>query len=391
MLNKIFKFIYNKYDSGIYRIRNIFGIKIVTKPLVNKINILEEKIDKLINRNKMFLSGCYLDYFDNYTNINGIYVSVIVIVYNLGEKYLRQCLESVINQTLKNIEIIIVNDNSPNVDDDKLCLEYSLKDSRIKYIKHEKNIGAGGARSTGLKEANGYSLFFVDGDDYLSLNACEIAFYHLIKYNADIITFGYYIVNGSETNIKDVFCETYPLLYDANIIESFSLTKINPALWNKLYKRDLLLKLGYDFMLTQCRSEDLNANYKIFSLANSLVNIPFSLYYYNFRIGSQENIINDKYLEDIFIVFDNLIEFIKSHNFINEHKKYINLIFINICYYTINEINAKSNDSNKFADKFIFYVHEFINKNLDIMDKKIISKIQTRPDQTRPDQTRPNM
>uniref|UniRef100_UPI0026057169 glycosyltransferase family 2 protein n=1 Tax=uncultured Brachyspira sp. TaxID=221953 RepID=UPI0026057169 len=182
MLNKIFKFIYNKYDSGIYRIRNIFGIKIVTKPLVNKINILEEKIDKLINRNKMFLSGCYLDYFDNYTNINGIYVSVIVIVYNLGEKYLRQCLESVINQTLKNIEIIIVNDNSPNVDDDKLCLEYSLKDSRIKYIKHKKNIGAGGARSTGLKEANGYSLFFVDGDDYLSLNACEIAFYHLIKY-----------------------------------------------------------------------------------------------------------------------------------------------------------------------------------------------------------------
>ena len=190
MLRKIFKFIYHKYDDGIYRIIKIFGIKIVTKPLVNKINLLEEKIDKLIyhnNLNNILLSGYYLDYLSKYSDINGIYISVIVIVYNLGEKYLRQCLESVVNQTLKNIEIIVVNDNSPNLDDDKVCLEYSLKDSRIKYIKHEKNIGAGGARTTGLKAANGYSLFFVDGDDYLSLNACEIAFYHLIKYDVDVV------------------------------------------------------------------------------------------------------------------------------------------------------------------------------------------------------------
>ena len=180
MLKKILKFIYHKYDSGLYRIRKIFGIKIVTKPLINKINLLEEKIDKLLindNRNNIFLSGYYLDYVNNYTNINGIHVSIIVIVYNLGEKYLKPCLESIINQSLKNIEIIIVNDNSPNLEDDKVCLEYSLKDSRIKYIKHEKNTGAGGARTTGLKAANGYSLFFVDGDDYLSLNACEMIIY----------------------------------------------------------------------------------------------------------------------------------------------------------------------------------------------------------------------
>ena len=83
MLKKILRFIYHKYDSGLYRIRKIFGIKIVTKPLINKINLLEEKIDKLLindNRNNIFLSGYYLDYVNNYTNINGIYVSIIVIV-----------------------------------------------------------------------------------------------------------------------------------------------------------------------------------------------------------------------------------------------------------------------------------------------------------------------
>ncbi|WP_295159018.1 glycosyltransferase family 2 protein [uncultured Brachyspira sp.] len=378
MLKRILKFIYSKYDSGIYRIRNIFGIKIVTKPLVNKINVLEEKIDKLIyhnNLNNILLSGYYLDYLSKYSNMNCIYVSVIVIVYNLGEKYLRQCLESVINQTLKNIEIIIVNDNSPNVDDDKLCLEYSLKDSRIKYIKHEKNIGAGGARSTGLKEANGYSLFFVDGDDYLSLNACEIAFYHLIKYDVDVVTFGYFIVNKLKI-ISSIFLEILPLLYGKSIIESFSLSKINPALWNKLYKRDLLLKLGYDFMVTAYRAQDLNANYKIFTVTNSLINIPFHLYYYNIRYDSKDNTINEKYVTDIFFIFNDLINFIKEKKLDENHKKYINASFLdNAVFYIIKRINSSNCDKEKLKTIFKSKVIEFINLNLDFIDKDYLYKI----------------
>ena len=378
MLKKILKFIYHKYDSGLYRIRKIFGIKIVTKPLINKINLLEEKIDKLLindNRNNIFLSGYYLDYVNNYTNINGIYVSIIVIVYNLGEKYLKPCLESIINQSLKNIEIIIVNDNSPNLEDDKVCLEYSLKDSRIKYIKHEKNTGAGGARTTGLKIANGYSIFFVDGDDYLSLNACEIAFYHLIKYDVDVVTFGYFIVNELKI-INNIFLEILPLLYGKTIIELFSLSKINPSLWNKLYKRDLLLKLGNDFMVTPYRAQDLNANYKIFTVTNSLINIPFHLYYYNIRDDSKDNTINEKYVTDIFFIFNDLIDFVKNKNLTEEHKKYINNSFLdNAVFYIINRIN--NSNCNKEMMKNIFFdkAVEFINLNSDFIDKDYLYKI----------------
>ena len=378
MLRKIFKFIYHKYDDGIYRIIKIFGIKIVTKPLVNKINLLEEKIDKLIynnNLNNILLSGYYLDYLSKYSNINGIYIYVIVIVYNLGRKYLRQCLESVINQTLKNIEIIVVNDNSPNLEDDKVCLEYSLKDSRIKYIKHEKNTGAGGARTTGLKAAKGYSLFFVDGDDYLSLNACEIAFYHLIKYDVDVVTFGYFIVNELKI-INNIFLEILPLLYGKTIIELFSLSKINPSLWNKLYKRDLLLKLGNDFMVTPYRAQDLNANYKIFTVTNSLINIPFHLYYYNIRDDSKDNTINEKYVTDIFFIFNDLIDFVKNKNLTEEHKKYINNSFLdNAVFYIINRIN--NSNCNKEMMKNIFFdkAVEFINLNSDFIDKDYLYKI----------------
>ena len=95
-------------------------------------------------------------------------LSIIVPVYNT-EIYLKKCLDSLINQTLKDIEIIIVNDCSPD-NSEAIILEYQAKDPRIKYIKHDKNLRQGGARNTAIQNATGEWLTFVDSDDYIDFN-----------------------------------------------------------------------------------------------------------------------------------------------------------------------------------------------------------------------------
>ena len=128
-------------------IRNIY-YKIDS--LSNIVNIVYETKKELLISRQLY-SKLSENRFDNFNN--QLLVSVIIPVYNIGEKYLRHCLESVINQSYKNIEIIIVNDCSEFEDDEKIILEYASRDKRIKYIRHKENMGDGVARMTGLKEA----------------------------------------------------------------------------------------------------------------------------------------------------------------------------------------------------------------------------------------------
>ena len=112
-------------------------------------------------------------------------VSVIIPVYNV-EKYLHQCLDSVANQTLKDIEIICVNDCSKDNSLDILN-EYAKKDSRIKIINFEENKGPGVARNAALDIAQGEYIMFLDPDDWYELNACETAYNQIVENNNDIV------------------------------------------------------------------------------------------------------------------------------------------------------------------------------------------------------------
>ena len=114
-------------------------------------------------------------------------LSIIVPVYN-ASKYLERCLDSVINQTLKEIEIICINDGSS--DNSKTILEnYAKKDNRIKII-NQKNLGLSASRNKGIKYANGEYIFFVDADDWIELNTCEITYNFAKEKNLDLLLFG---------------------------------------------------------------------------------------------------------------------------------------------------------------------------------------------------------
>ena len=117
-------------------------------------------------------------------------VSIIVPVYKVPEQYLRQCIESCINQTMKDIEIILVDDGSPD-DCGKICDEYAEKDTRVRVI-HKENGGLAAARNTGQDYARGETMMFLDGDDYLELNCCEVAYNKLIENDVELVMFDEY-------------------------------------------------------------------------------------------------------------------------------------------------------------------------------------------------------
>lgn len=135
-------------------------------------------------------------------------VSIIIPVYNV-EKYLDKCIESVINQTLKDIEIILVDDESPD-NCPQMCDQYAKNDSRIKVI-HKKNEGLGHARNSGIELATGEYITFLDSDDYIDIKSCETAYNEAKNNNLDICTFSYY-------RFDDKGRITEPNNYDKRII-----------------------------------------------------------------------------------------------------------------------------------------------------------------------------
>ncbi len=162
-------------------------------------------------------------------------ISVIVPVYNV-EKYLHKCVDSIINQTYKDLEIILVDDGSPD-NCPKICDEYAQKDNRIKVI-HKENGGLSSARNAGLQVAIGDYIAFVDSDDYIDEHMYEKLLDALKSSNADFCMCGDRTVdeNGEEITRNNFSAKMY---FIDEIIENFVLP-LKTAAWNKLYKREYI-------------------------------------------------------------------------------------------------------------------------------------------------------
>ena len=161
-------------------------------------------------------------------------VSIIIPIYNT-EKYLKQCLDSVINQSYNNIEIICVNDGS--IDSCGKILElYKKKDSRVCVIERE-NGGRSAARNSGLLVANGKYVLFLDSDDTYTSNTCELALQSILDNNVDIVCFGTWI-NGEAWDSDTSY---YNIKQNGIVqIDNKLLLEINYSVCNKLFKRDLI-------------------------------------------------------------------------------------------------------------------------------------------------------
>ena len=162
-------------------------------------------------------------------------ISIIVPVYKV-EPYLNKCVDSIINQTYKNIEIILVDDGSPD-NCGKICDDYTKKDSRIKVI-HKKNGGLSDARNYGIEASIGDYIMFVDSDDYISANMCEILLKTAKKYNADIINCNFEeVFSNAESRInRQAVNKNEEVFSNLDMLKTFFFNYTFDAnvVWNKL-------------------------------------------------------------------------------------------------------------------------------------------------------------
>lgn len=204
-------------------------------------------------------------------------ISVIVPVYNT-ELYLRQCLDSILCQTYRDLEILLIDDGSTDKSG-KICDEYAKCDNRIIVI-HTKNHGLSSARNLGLRNAKGEYVGFVDSDDYIEPNMYECLYRQIEKTGADISNCGgwrEYQNSKFDYNVFD------GLLIGTEQIRALILGQISNAAWNKLYKRNCWTGIrfpeGHNY-------EEYATAYRIFLKTHSISCISKHLYHYRMRVGS---------------------------------------------------------------------------------------------------------
>ena len=203
-------------------------------------------------------------------------VSIIVPVYNT-EQYLKRCVDSILAQSYKNIEIILVDDGSTD-GSGEICDFYAEQDERIQVV-HKTNEGVAQARNTALKLSKGNYIGFVDSDDYIQKNMFGKLLTKMISAKADIAICGY--TEFGNNSASHTYCEAvYPenkamQLLLKNRIESFT--------WNKLYRAEILKKLEFP---PGYRYEDVLIMHKVFQNAKRIITIPDCLYFYNIREDS---------------------------------------------------------------------------------------------------------
>jgi len=221
-------------------------------------------------------------------------VSVIVPIYNV-EEFLPRCLDSLLNQTLKEIEIICVNDGSK---DNSLNIlnEYAQKDARIIIINQENN-GASSARNNGLIHATGEYIGYVDADDWVEKDYYKLLYENAKRYNADIACGE--IIRPNAPRKKDIICFKHKGIKVAiKSSDKYKLCRLPERcfVWNKIYNREALLKTKIQFPL-RTNYEDMAWSHIVVDKLNKVVTVPNAIYNYFWNEKSNSKSYADGFIE----------------------------------------------------------------------------------------------
>ena len=273
-------------------------------------------------------------------------VSVIVPVYNT-EKYLKNCIDSLLKQNFDDYEIIVINDLSPGNAEEIIK---SYNDKKIVYIKNKTNKGIGYNRNLGIKKAKGEYVCFIDSDDYVKEDFISKMYNYSKENNLDLCVCDYVNVDEEGNKLKEFnlsdFCITN---YEEN---NKILCEINLAPWNKLYKKDMLVKNKIEFSET-LKYEDLS--FVALSIKNSkkIGKINEQLNYYTIHNNS-ETTTRDKRVFDIFKQLDIVRDEYKSGKYLDE------LTVSVLLNYTIQQRYQIDKDT---QSKFIDDAFKYLNDN----------------------------
>lgn len=216
-------------------------------------------------------------------------ISIILPTYNV-EKYIARALNSCVNQSFKDIEIIVVDDFGSDKSID-IAKEYAKKDKRIKIIHNEKNLGTFASRNIGILNSNSEFIMFLDPDDYLELNACELAINTMLENKVDMIIFDAYV---HRVKFKKFYRFKNDECFKKNEFLEFLLNQKHFcwSVWAKVYRKNLILKsFEYvDFKERLCYGEDVLFNYVNFVFCENFFVSKKCFYHYEFNeFGRYEN------------------------------------------------------------------------------------------------------
>lgn len=249
-------------------------------------------------------------------------ISVIVPVYKV-EKYLDQCVKSIINQSYKNLEILLVNDGSPDRCGE-ICDDYAKIDPRVKVI-HKKNGGLSSARNMGLDNATGDFIGFVDSDDWINQNFYELLINTAKKTKSDIVECNFIHVydRESKSDRKDTReINTYNNIHSLEC--HFNSKHFYRCVWNKIYKKHLFDQIRFP---VNKLAEDLFVTHELLYLAKKVAHIDYTGYYYFIRPDSIMGKNNRK------LTLDTLEGMMEQHKFIcgnaPQLKRYVDKLYMN--------------------------------------------------------------
>lgn len=282
-------------------------------------------------------------------------ISVVVPCYNV-EQYLPKCIDSILNQTYKNLEVWLVDDGSPDRCGE-ICDEYAKKDARIKVI-HKKNGGLSDARNVALDAAKGEYIVFVDSDDYIAPNHIRGLYELLMEYHADIAV-----------NPPCIFLqESTPRPYEDDRTSVFSGTEalenmfyqkqIETSAWGKMYKRSLFDGIRYPYGLY---FEDNPTTYKLFFKSNCVVFQNHQSYFYLIRPNSIEGaVFSQKKLDDSLKIIDML----ESDKDLQSFSKALHCKIVSFAFHILFQMPIGMKERSIFITKIKQYRSEIVfNKN----------------------------
>ena len=298
---------------------------------------------------------------------NAICFSIIIPVYNT-EKYLSRCLDSVVNQTFRDIEIIIVNDASQG-NCKEIVEEYLKKDNRIKYIEHSENKSLLQARKTGNINSTGKYIMYVDSDDEIEINACEEIYKIVSKEDFDIISFGTKVISNDKTKFIGWALSTNRF----NINSKFLLAevinqRISHNMWNKVFHRRIIEKLiEYISDIQIMNAEDMLQCLIAFYFAKSykVIQKPLYIYYADIGVSNKNTNEIDKTKYD-YLCKSTKIALDEFYNFLIKLKSNIayGFLFSKLYFNQYNYLFEKIKNNNE----------EYINIIEKYFDKSIISQ-----------------
>lgn len=235
-------------------------------------------------------------------------ISIIVPVYNAA-KYLSQCIESILNQTFTDFELILVNDGSTD-ESESICLKYKVLDSRVKYVLKE-NGGAASARKAGLENATAEYVGWVDSDDWIDVDMFNTLYESANVQNADIVACG----------VIQEYADRKNKLIPNAIEYQKSIDLLLFSYCNKIIKKDFFIKSNISFPVGTAEYEDVSVTFKLISNTNNISFIPHAFYHYRMGSASVTHSLHaEKLVQNRLSVTENNLDYSKNHS-VNAHSK----------------------------------------------------------------------